>query len=151
MNCDLMMNNSKQKTGGFSLVEVIVVLVILGVLSAIAIPSYSRYLVDSRRIDAKTSLADLAARLEQHYTETNDYSSATIATGDAVTDIMDTASTSEGHYTLSISAATAGTYTIKATRVSDGLQSGDGTCGDFTLNSIGVQGITGSGAADDCW
>ena len=104
-----MMNNSKQKTGGFSLVEVIVVLVILGVLSAIAIPSYSRYLVDSRRIDAKTSLADLAARLEQHYTETNDYSSATIAAGDAVTDIMETEYTAEGHYTLSISAAMAGT------------------------------------------
>lgn len=59
------------KSKGFSLIELIVVITIIGILSSIAVPSYQNYLIDSRRNDAKTSIMIQRSNLEQFFYENN--------------------------------------------------------------------------------
>src|ERR1700731_140430 len=61
---------SSRPRGGFSLIELMIVVAIASVLFAIAIPSYISYIRQSRRTEAKTALLDLAAR-EERYLSTN--------------------------------------------------------------------------------
>lgn len=138
------------RAAGFTLTELIIAVAVLGILTAIAYPSYQEFVRKSRRADAKLALLDLGNRLEQRYADTNTYATATIAT-DPATDVLSNADTPEGYYTLSISAATATTYTITATRKAGGPQASDTKCGNFTFTHNEVRGVTGSASVADCW
>jgi len=140
---------------GFSLVELLVVLVIVGILASIAYPSYRDYITRARRSDGQASLLDLANRMERYYSEQNTYQTATIGTGNA-TDIIASNQTPEGWYTLSITAANGSSYTLQATP--NGVQgTSDTICQSLTINNIGVKGVaTGpagapTGTAATCW
>ncbi|NND92309.1 MAG: type IV pilin protein [Granulosicoccus sp.] len=142
------LQGSSENNDGFSLVELMVAVAILGILMAIAVPSYQNYLLSSRRIDARNALTDLSLRLEQRYSAINTYAGATIATNPA-TDVLRSTSSSEGYYTLSIGSATATGYTITATAI--GSQKSDKKCGNFTLTSQGTKTTSGAGSVNDCW
>lgn len=58
---------------GFTLIEVIVVVVILGILASIAIPAYSRYITRGALVEATTALADYRVRMEQFYQDNRTY------------------------------------------------------------------------------
>ena len=58
---------------GFTLIELMIVVAVIGILSAIAYPSYKSYILKSRRADAKNALLDLAAREERVFSTTNAY------------------------------------------------------------------------------
>lgn len=138
----------ERKADGFSLVELMVAVAIIGILMAIAVPSYQEYLLRSRRADAVNALVDLSMRLEQRYAETNSYAGATIA-ADPATDVLSSAASSGGFYTLAIETATGTTFSISATP--EGAQASDALCGTYTLDQNGARAVSGTGGQQDCW
>ncbi len=69
------------KNKGFSLIELMIVLAIIGILSAIGYPSYDSYMKKSRRADGKIALQRMADRQERFYLQNNTYTTATASVG----------------------------------------------------------------------
>jgi type IV pilus assembly protein PilE len=129
---------------GFSLIELVIVLLIIAILSAIAIPSYRKYVVRANRVDAQRSLMDLAARQERYFYSNNAYSSTLVGLGA-------NSSVAGAYYTVAPVSATSTAFTMKATAVGSQLTS-DKQCQTFTITNTGVQGSTGTTANDPaCW
>jgi len=142
-----------RRFAGFSIIELMIVLGIVGVLAAIALPSYEFWIKGARRADGTTALLDLANRMQRYYSENNTFATATIAAG-AATDVLPSATSPQGYYTITFVSGTllANSYTIKATRA--GVQASDTRCGDLTLTSANVRGIVTAGSGitwDQCW
>ena len=128
---------------GVTLIELMVVLVVLGILASIALPSYNTYVQRGRRADAQMALLELAQSLERYFTLNNNYTSATLDSG--VTSRVST------YYTISFAASspTATAYSLQAVPTS--VQSAD-ACGTLTLTSTGSRTATKSGASvSGCW
>ena len=141
-----MLNKSKNDKG-FTLIELMITISIIGILLAVAIPSYSSYLQDSRRTDAVTVLLEVAGEQERFFAENNSYA-ATMADLGYGTGTQNSYASQEGHYNVSVSAQTARTYTLTATPVANGAQASD-ACGNFMVTSTGGRSVTGT--ATDCW
>jgi type IV pilus assembly protein PilE len=143
---------SRRGIPGFTLLELMIVCAVVAILAAIALPSYFDSVTAGRRADGTTALLDLANRMQRYYSENNTFATATIAAGNAATDVRATAASPQGYYTLSIAAQAQNTYTIQATRA--GAQTADTKCGDLTLTSTSVRGIVNHAAGvtwDQCW
>jgi type IV pilus assembly protein PilE len=136
---------------GFTLVELMVVIVIASILMAIAIPSYKNSIRKSRRTDAKTALLDLAGREERFFSTNGSYSTTASQLGYSAWGAV----FGGGYYTMATPTITAGTATVVATfnlqadPLTGSDQAKDTACGSFRLNSTGVQSVTGT--ATDCW
>jgi type IV pilus assembly protein PilE len=137
------------KQQGFTLVEMLVVVAIIGIIAAVAMPAYQEHVDNARRAQAKGALVAFATRIERHYAETGSYemdSDGAKMTADSLfySAIPQGASGDDRDYILSIddSGTDDETYLIKAT--ANGVMSGDG---DFTLSSTGEK-TWGSNA---CW
>jgi type IV pilus assembly protein PilE len=127
----------KQASQGFTLIELMITVAIVGILAAIAYPSYQEYVKKSRRVDAEGVLLGLANAMERRFTETNSYVGATNPAAGT-------------YYTVTISASTASSYTLSAAPT--GAQSTD-KCGTLTLTQTGAKGFTAATGItlDDCW
>lgn len=139
-------------TRGFTLTELLITVAILGILAAVAVPSYMDYVNQSRRADAKTGLMQAVQVMERGYTANGCYNKATQAACAAQSggDISAPASGSD-YYTISFVAnsLTRGAFTLQAEPA--GAMTGD-ACGTYTLTSTGVQGLTGNTlTVADCW
>jgi type IV pilus assembly protein PilE len=130
---------------GVTLMELMVVMVVVGILAAIAIPSYRQYVIRATRTDAKTELLGLASRLERCFTRTFNYTRMDDVPNACVTVPY---TMTEGTYTITGNIAAA-TFTLTATPQAG--QADDALCGAFTINQLGQQGITGTGTAVGCW
>lgn len=134
---------------GFTLIELMIVILIVGILVTIAYPSYQEHVARARRADGQTALLDLASRLERYYSEQNTYQTATIGTGNG-TDVLDTTTSPEGWYALSITNQTATAYSIQATP--QNAQASDALCLNLTYNSLGQKGFSSAaGSLERCW
>ena len=142
----------KIKLRGFTLIELMVTVAILGILAAIAYPSYIEQVRKSRRADAKAALVSAAQTMERFYTENNSYATATA--GDAAGNtIPDHAPFDRAHaertYDIALNPApTATGFTITATRA--GVQIGDSNCGDYTITNTGAKSVS-VGTVANCW
>ncbi len=138
---------------GYSLLEVMIVVAIVALLAAIAVPAYQDQANAARRADGHALLTDIAARLERFYFDNGTYTRDMSALGFAAADNVASA---ENYYTASIAAGTAACplascYVVTATRQDPGAQADDTYCGDLTLNSRGQKSISGSGTVERCW
>lgn len=135
------MKTSSRGSNGFTLVEILIVLVILAVLLGLAIPSYQSFISKSRRTDAMNTLLRLQVTQEQWRANDTDYGTL-VELGWAGADSL------EGYYSLAVTANTAAAYTVTAAPKSGGPQEGD-TCGTFAVNQSGPL-YTGYADAN-CW
>ncbi len=129
----------RKKISGFTLIEVMIVVVIMGVLVAIAYPAYTNHMLRARRADGQAALLNLSALMESYFTENNTYVGATPAA------LGITTASQQGYYSVSVTSATATSYTITA--APQGVQTADTTCGSLTLTNTNVKGPNPS----TCW
>lgn len=147
--------NSLLSQRGVSRIELVVVVIIIGILAAVAISSYRAYVIRSQRSDAKDALLALATQQEKHYLQCNRFANAI----DAATSCRDgklrgTSLSRNGWYSLAISAASATTFTVSATAVNGGDQYRDTSCRTFIVDQAGVRTAADAGGADntdECW
>jgi type IV pilus assembly protein PilE len=162
--------NATHREAGVTLIELMVVVIILGILAAIAYPSYIDHVRKTRRADCEGALIALGEAMERHFTENGNYCGAGSAAAAASSDC--TGSNNSGtptvyastcpldgpatgattYYNLSIeNNVTKTTYTVDATPAGD--QTND-PCGTLTLDQTGQRGVSGATTgytASMCW
>ncbi len=123
---------------GFTLLELMITVAIIGILVSIAYPSYLEHVASGRRADAQANLISLAQHMEREFTENGSYVGAALPYTEAPKDGVDK------FYDLTIAASTATSYTLRA-RPKNGML-GD-RCNDISVTNIG-QKVAGQA---DCW
>jgi len=128
---------------GFTLIELVIVVAVVAILAAIALPSYNDSVRKSRRGQAKADMLEIVQMLERRYTTNRTYVGIDISAIDQ--------SPREGtaRYTLRLDPLTATTYTLTA--APQGSQAEDTRCGSLAITHLGGKTISGSGTVADCW
>jgi type IV pilus assembly protein PilE len=122
---------------GFTLIELMIVVAIVAIIAAVALPSYQSQIQTTRRGAAAGCLLEIAQQMERRYTSSLTYNSTTTLPS------VGCATTQASNYTFGFATnfPTTTTYVIQAT--AQGSQADDG-CGDLTINERTVKGAAGS-------
>jgi type IV pilus assembly protein PilE len=144
--------HQQTQTSGFSLIEVLIVVAIVGILASIAYPSFSEQTRKSKRADAKETLMRLAVAQEKYFIQKGSY------TTDISSGLKNSSTeSSEKNYTLTAQAGPTGSiatsYAVTATAKSGTSQAKDSDCISFSINSRNQRTAKTSGgsANSDCW
>jgi type IV pilus assembly protein PilE len=156
-----MKHHQPTRAQGFTLIELLITIAIIGILVAIALPSYNRYVLRSHRAEAKNMLMATAQRLEQNYTLSGSYARTQGAAADDINAATITAwgfgqvpLSGPARYNITFAAAqpTATTFVLLATPV--GGQAAD-TCGILLLDNRNLKGAAGQNNRNqttrECW
>ncbi len=137
------MRSRKTSGAGFTLIELMIVVAVIAIISAIAYPSYTKSVQKSRRAEGKALLLDAANRQERRFGDSNKYTENMTQLGYAA----DPAVSENGHYNVD-SSSTSSTalldFTLTATAI--GVQAVDTACATMTINNLGQKTPTSG-----CW
>lgn len=128
------------RDAGFTLIELVVVMVVIGILAAIAIPNYSEYVLRGHRSAAQAYISDLASRQSQFFLDRRRYADTVAALNvPAPAEIAN-------RYTVTVVAVAGPPATFTLTATPNGPQAND-RCGVMTIDQTGTKGA----AATRCW
>ncbi len=139
-----------RRQAGFTLVELMVAVAIVGVLSGLAYPAYSSYVVRTQRASAITCLSEMAQFMERVYAsnlryDQNNAVATALPAAQCRTDIA-------SRYTLSFPSGQPAERTFSVQAVPQGTQAtADGKCATLTLAHTGAKSVSGTGSVNECW
>lgn len=135
--------NINKKVAGFTLIELMITVAIVGILAAVALPSYNEYIRRGKRAEARAEVLRADGWLERYFTENNRYSNNAANTANSVfaTRFSNIPASGTANYIVVLTAVTATSYTITATPT--GTMTGD-VCGSYTKTNIGSLAISGT-------
>jgi type IV pilus assembly protein PilE len=141
---------------GFTLVELMVVIAVVAILAAIAIPSYQAQVRKGRRTDARSAVLDLASREERYYSASNQYTTDPTLLGYPA-GAFNSLPVGSGYYTVNVTQPTGvNSFLASSVPVGGSTQVNDTQCQYFSVDNFGRQfsSDTGAGGTDtssDCW
>lgn len=143
---------SKKKNSGFSLIELMIVVAVIAILFAVALPNYRQHILRSNRSVGQAELMSMAARQEQYFSNNKTYTTSLTELGYPASHYVNEKGeqTSSGFavYQMTISASgTATSFELSATP--QNAQVKDTDCSELTLDNLGNKTSTGGG--DRCW
>jgi len=130
----------RQHVRGFTLIELMIVVAVVAILAAVAIPSYAEHVRKSRRAQAKADLVEVAQLMERYHTVQNTYVGYTLPSNQSPRD-------GTAQYTVSLGNQTASTFTLTAT---PGTNQSKDKCGTMTLDQAGRK-TPDHATVDGCW
>ncbi len=142
-----------KRIGGFTLIEVMIVVVIVGILASIAYPSYQESVRKTQRAEAKAALMEGVQALERYYSINGRYTTGATAPLTLAAVFPTTApATGTARYNIAVQGAPTGnSFMLRATRA--GTMAGD-PCGDYQVSHTGARTLNGMAASRtlaDCW
>jgi type IV pilus assembly protein PilE len=166
----LLKRGNVKSESGFSLIELMIVVVVVAILAGVAYPLYTNQVMKGNRAQAKTRMVQAAQLLERFYSDNNTYyvdvasgkavSSTTGSTAGGFAALMNVPSgtvvysgannESSSPYIVTLATASPNAFTLTATPQPP-LQNKDSKCMNLTLTNTGVKGFSGSGSMQDCW
>lgn len=146
---------NKSQVRGFTLIEIMIVIVIVGILAAFSFPSYVQHVIKSKRTDAHTALFTMAQQQEHYFAQNMVYApdfQTLYNAGAAVANMP----SSEDEYTITLAACAdpCRTYTLTATPVAGKSQARDKTCVSLSMNHLGEKTALDNNGVDSssrCW
>lgn len=143
------MRRVKQK--GFTLIELMITVAVVGILSAVAYPAYTQYIVRAKRSAAESFMFTVSNRQEQAMLNARSYFSVPTGTPAewAAVSVTVPADVST-NYTFTVVSSTAPAYTVTAAPLAMQATK-DAKCGTLTLTNTGVKGKSGSAPVSECW
>ena len=137
-----------QNSAGFTLIELMIVVAIIGILAAIALPSYQESVRRGDRASAKAAILESQQFMERFYAANDAYDATKAAVAVALPARLQAVPAESAKYDLTVT-STVNAYTVTATP-----RSTDAKCGNLTLTHTGVKGALGTTATatvSTCW
>lgn len=139
---------------GFTLIELMITIAVVGIITAIALPSYNEYIRRSRRSDARVVLLQNAQFMERFLTENDRYDlQRNGVTPVALPNTISPAATtgSQIMYNVTLAAVNRNSYTLQAVPVAGNAMDGD-ACGSYIIDNLGVKSnANNSRTSIECW